>query len=48
MSLRVSRLTQVPRNLGERPQFNDDKVSMPLQAADLHAWWVRRAYDDAW
>ena len=19
---------------------------MPLQAADLHAWWVRRAYDD--
>lgn len=36
----------VPRNLGERPQFNDDKVSMPLQAADLHAWWVRRAYDD--
>ena len=36
----------VPRNLGKRPQFNDDKLSMPLQAADLHAWWVRRAYDD--
>jgi hypothetical protein len=32
--------------LGERAQFSDDKVSMPLQAADLHAWWVRRAYED--
>ena len=39
-------LDGVPRNLGKRPQFNDDKLSMPLQAADLHAWWVRRAYDE--
>jgi hypothetical protein len=39
-------LDGVPRRLGERPQFSDDKVSMPLQAADLHAWWVRRAYEE--
>jgi hypothetical protein len=36
----------VRRRLGRRPEFNDDKVSMPLQAADLHAWWVRRGYSD--
>jgi hypothetical protein len=37
---------RVKRRLGKRPQFDDDKVSMPLQAADLHAWWVRRRYED--
>jgi hypothetical protein len=36
----------VRRRLGRRPEFDDDKVSMPLQAADLHAWWVRRGYSD--
>jgi hypothetical protein len=32
--------------LGERPKFEDDKHSMPLQAADLFAWWARRINDD--
>jgi hypothetical protein len=28
--------------LGSPPDFRDDKNTMPLQAADLYAWWVRR------
>jgi hypothetical protein len=24
------------------PMFRNDKIALPLQAADLHAWWVRR------
>jgi hypothetical protein len=28
--------------LGSLPEFKDDKDTMPLQAADLHAWWARR------
>ena len=35
------------RNLfGVRPHFEDDKEFMPLQAADLWAWWVRKWFDD--
>jgi hypothetical protein len=34
----------IRRRLGKRPQFEDDRDFMPLQAADLHAWWLRRAY----
>ena len=36
----------VAQRLGKRPGFEDDKLFMPLQAADLHAWWVRRLNDD--
>ena len=32
--------------LGRRPQFEDDKDTLPLQAADLFAWWTRRINDD--
>ncbi|WP_119390055.1 DUF3800 domain-containing protein [Taklimakanibacter lacteus] len=32
--------------MGATPRFEDDTVFLPLQAADLWAWWVRRAYDD--
>ncbi len=31
---------------GKRPQFEVDKCIMPLQAADLHAWWIRRLAED--
>jgi len=31
------------RRLGKRPVFADDKLFLPLQAADLYAWHVRRA-----
>ncbi len=32
--------------MGERPIFRDDKKFLPLQAADLYAWHVRRDYAD--
>ncbi|MGY8662426.1 hypothetical protein Q3C01_08665 [Bradyrhizobium sp. UFLA05-109] len=28
--------------LSRPPVFRDDKTALPLQAADLHAWWTRR------
>jgi hypothetical protein len=28
--------------LKQAPIFRNDKNALPLQAADLHAWWVRR------
>ena len=33
--------------IGERPIFRDDKKFLPLQAADLYAWHVRRDYADS-
>ena len=30
---------------GHPPQFLDDEVYLPLQAADFWAWWARRAYE---
>ena len=30
--------------LASTPQFHDDKALNPLQAADFHAWWIRRRY----
>ncbi len=27
--------------IGEKPEFRDDEVFLPLQAADFWAWWVR-------
>ena len=30
--------------MGQRPIFRDDKCFLPLQAADLYAWQVRRHY----
>jgi hypothetical protein len=34
--------------MGQRPQFKDDKDldALPLQAADLLAWWTRRNVKD--
>ncbi|MGO8799350.1 MAG: hypothetical protein ACLQJL_09695, partial [Roseiarcus sp.] len=32
--------------LGRLPQFDNDKHALPLQAADFHAWVVRRWLED--
>ena len=31
---------------GEEPQFLSDARHLPLQAADLYAWWLRRAWTE--
>src|SRR5262249_54018655 len=28
--------------MGDTPLYRDDRTTMPLQAADLYAWWVRK------
>lgn len=33
-------------NVGKPPIFKDDHDILPLQAADLAAWWVRRWYEE--
>jgi hypothetical protein len=35
---------KLKRILNITPHFCDDKSLLPLQAADLHAWWIRRRY----
>lgn len=30
--------------MGDTPMFRDDITTLPLQAADLYAWWVREWY----
>jgi hypothetical protein len=30
--------------VGRVPSFEDDKEFLPLQAADMHAWWMRRRF----
>jgi hypothetical protein len=36
----------IRRRLRKRPLFEKDTEFMPLQAADLHAWWVRKRYQN--
>jgi hypothetical protein len=31
---------------GNEPRFEDDRKFLPLQAADLYAWWVRKWWSD--
>lgn len=31
--------------LASQPIFRNDKIDLPLQAADLHAWWTRKALE---
>ena len=33
--------------LAHPPIFRNDKITLPLQAADLHAWWIRRMCEPA-
>lgn len=35
---------EVREYYGAKPRFEDDEEFLPLQAADFHAWWVRRWY----
>lgn len=37
-----SRPEEIRAFYGNEPRFEDDKKFLPLQAADLWAWWVRR------
>lgn len=37
---RVPNLADITNLMGDMPRFCDDKRTMPLQAADLYAWWV--------
>jgi hypothetical protein len=45
-----SRAKPVPTNLFEifknPPTFRDDKDVLPLQAADMYAWWMRRKFQE--
>jgi hypothetical protein len=33
-------------HVGERPRFVDDEQYLPIQAADLLAWWMREGYEN--
>jgi hypothetical protein len=43
---RASLRPEVRRLVGNDPVFRDDEEFMPLQAADLWAWWVRKWFKD--
>ncbi|WP_375782995.1 DUF3800 domain-containing protein [Bradyrhizobium sp. Pha-3] len=43
---RASLRSEVGRLMGRNPTYRDDEKCMPLQAADLWAWWVRKWYED--
>jgi hypothetical protein len=43
---RASLSPNVSGLVGDDPIFRDDEKFMPLQAADLWAWWVRKWYED--
>jgi len=43
----VERLSdEVKHPLGSTPRFENDQKFLPLQAADLWAWWVREWYEE--
>jgi hypothetical protein len=35
-------LPSIRKLLGETPMYRDDRTTLPLQAADLLAWWIRK------
>lgn len=37
---------EIQKHYGATPRFEDDQEFLPLQAADLWAWWVREWYED--
>jgi hypothetical protein len=39
--MKLSSTPEFRKLMGEKPIDQDDKKVMPLQAADLYAWWVR-------
>lgn len=38
--LKAAAAPPISQMMGEMPIYRDDKKTMPLQAADLYAWWV--------
>ncbi len=40
--LKLSSSPEIRRNMGGEPIFRKDEKVLPLQAADLYAWWVRK------
>lgn len=40
-ALKESAVSRLPEFLGDDPVFKDEKKVLPLQAADLYAWWIR-------
>lgn len=41
----ASRKPEIRGRYGEVPIFRDDRKFLPLQAADLFAWWIREWYE---
>jgi hypothetical protein len=41
-----SRPDSIKSLYGAAPRFEDDQISLPLQAADFWAWWVRKWYEE--
>ncbi|MGB6171717.1 MAG: hypothetical protein WBG12_07110, partial [Xanthobacteraceae bacterium] len=42
----LSRPDEVQQFYGAKPRFDSDQKLLPLQAADLWAWWVRDWYEE--
>jgi hypothetical protein len=42
----ASRPEEIKRCYGAKPVFGNDQQYLPLQAADLWAWWVREWYEE--
>lgn len=42
----LSRPDEVQQFYGAKPRFDSDQKLLPLQAADLWAWWVREWYEE--
>lgn len=42
----LNRPPEIREFYGATPRFENDKVFLPLQAADFLAWWVRKWYTD--
>lgn len=44
--IREQQAPQVRKVLSREPVFRDDKMVMPLQAADMLAWYIRRGFEE--
>jgi hypothetical protein len=42
--IKLSSAPEYRKNMGDEPIFRNDEKVMPLQAADLYAWWIRKWY----
>jgi hypothetical protein len=44
--IKLSSSPEFRKNMGDEPAFKKDDKVLPLQAADLYAWWIRKWYND--